>query len=117
MSETPATDDRALGEHLTLLGAIRAVTYPHRGPLLVQGSEEALLIDPSLALVGRGSLPRVDRVINSHCHEDHIAGNHLFPDLPWHLHALDHCGLGSLDGMMEIYGYAGPSAQDFRKAL
>ena len=25
------------------------------------------------------ALPRVDRVLNSHCHEDHVAGNHLFP--------------------------------------
>src|SRR5438067_4398513 len=117
MSETTATEDRAIGEHVTLLGAVRGGKYPHGGSLLVKGSEEALLIDPSLSLVGRGSLPRVDRVINSHCHEDHIAGAHLLPDLPWHLHALDRCGLGSLDGMMEIYGYAGPSADYFRKAL
>jgi glyoxylase-like metal-dependent hydrolase (beta-lactamase superfamily II) len=117
MSETTATDDRTIGEHVTRLGAVRGGKYPHGCSLLVKGSEESLLIDPSLSLVGRGSVPPVDRVINSHCHEDHIAGNYLFPDLPLYLHALDRCGLGSLDGMMEIYGYAGPSADYFRKAL
>jgi len=117
MSETADPEDRSIGEHVTLLGAVRGGKYPHGRSLLVKGSEEAVLIDPSLSLAGRALLPRVDRVINSHCHEDHIAGNHLFPDLPWHLHALDRTGLGSLDGMMEIYGYAGPSAEYFRKAL
>ena len=63
MSETTATEDRAIGEHVTLLGAVRGGKYPHGGSLLVKGSEEALLIDPSLSLVGRGSLPRVDRVL------------------------------------------------------
>ena len=42
---------------------------------------------------------------NSHCHEDHVAGNHLFPDVPWHLHEADLPGIRSLDGMMAIYGY------------
>jgi len=117
MSETAATEDRPIGEHVTLLGAVRGGKYPHGGSLVVAGSEEAVIIDPSLSLVGRSSLPRVDRVINSHCHEDHIAGNHLFLDSPWHMHALDRSGLDSLEGMLEIYGYAGPSADYFRKAL
>jgi len=47
----------------------------------VRGGEETVVIDPSLGLLPRrGRLPRVDRVLNSHCHEDHLAGNHLFPD-------------------------------------
>ena len=53
MSETTATEDRAIGEHVTLLGAVRGGKYPHGGSLLVKGSEEGLLIDPSLSLVGR----------------------------------------------------------------
>ena len=67
-----------------------------------------MVIDPSLSLVPRrAELPRVDRVLNSHCHEDHIAGNHLFPDVPWHLHEADVPGIASLDGMMAIYGFDG----------
>jgi glyoxylase-like metal-dependent hydrolase (beta-lactamase superfamily II) len=118
MGETASRlEDRTIG-HVTVLGGERGGKYPHGNSLLVAGSEETLLIDPSLSLVSRAaSLPRVGRVINSHCHEDHIAGNHLFPSVPWHVHALDRIGLESLDGMMEIYGYDAPSTNYFRRAL
>ena len=53
----------------------------------------------------RDRLPAVDRVVNSHCHEDHIAGNFLFPEVPWHLHELDAPGMQSLDDFMAIYGF------------
>ena len=113
----PATEDRRVSAHVTLLGGVRGGKYPHGNSLLVEGTEESLIIDPSLSLVARSSLPRVDRVVNSHCHEDHIAGNHLYPAVPWHLHALDRPGLDSLEGMLAIYGYAGASEDYFRKAL
>jgi hypothetical protein len=45
----------------------------------------------------RFDLPHVDRVLNSHCHEDHVAGNGRFRDVPWHLHAADLLGIRSLD--------------------
>ena len=112
------TEDRRISEHVTLLGGVRGGKYPHGNSLVVEGSQESLLIDPSLSLVVRSSsLPRIDRVINSHCHEDHIAGNHLFFDVPWHLHALDAVGLRSLDDMLAIYGYLGGAHDYFRTAL
>jgi glyoxylase-like metal-dependent hydrolase (beta-lactamase superfamily II) len=117
MSESATTEDRRIGPHVTVLGGIRNGKYPHGNSLLVEGLEESLVIDPSLSLSARGSLPRIDRVINSHSHEDHIAGNHLFPSAPWLVHELDLVGLRSLDGMMEIYGYPGPIEEYFRKAL
>ncbi|MET0151019.1 MAG: MBL fold metallo-hydrolase [Candidatus Binatia bacterium] len=109
--------DRPISPNVMLLGGVRDGKYPHGNSLLVEGTEESLLIDPSLSLVGRDLLPRIDRLINSHCHEDHIAGNHLFPGVPWHVHALDRIGLESLDGMLEIYGYDGPAADYYRGAL
>jgi glyoxylase-like metal-dependent hydrolase (beta-lactamase superfamily II) len=97
----------------------RGGRYPHGNSLLVRGTEETVVIDPSLALIPRrGELqPVVDRVVNSHCHEDHIVGNHLFPDAPWHMHALDATGLRSLDDMMAIYGYPEPIHSGFRKVV
>jgi len=56
-------------------------------------------------------------VINSHCHEDHIAGNHLFPDAVWQLHELDVVGLRSIDHMMAIYGYLGETQNEFRQSV
>src|SRR6185295_11227014 len=62
-------------------------------------------------------LPGVDRVLNSHCHEDHVAGNHRFASVPWHLHELDLPGIRSLDGMMAIYGMPGAVGDAFREIV
>ena len=43
--------DRPLGPHVTLLGGRLGGKYPEGRPLLVRGSAEAVVIDPSLALV------------------------------------------------------------------
>lgn len=99
-----APEDRTIG-HVTVLFGERGGKYPHGNSLVVRGAEETVIVDPSRSLVGRERLPRVDRVLNSHCHEDHVAGNHLFPGALWHLHELDVPGIRSLDGMMAIYGY------------
>jgi len=112
-----ALKDQTIGRVTVLFGA-RGGKYPHGNSLLVAGSEETVLIDPSLSIAPRHSaLLRVDRVLNSHCHEDHIAGNHLFPDAPWHLHAADVAGIHSLDNMMAIYGYPEPIHSGFRKIV
>jgi len=56
-------------------------------------------------------------VLNSHCHEDHVAGNHLFPDAPWHLHEADLPGLDSIDAMMAIYGMSPAIEAAFRRVV
>ena len=76
-----------------------------------------MIIDPSLSLLGRRGVPIVDAVLNSHCHEDHVAGNHLFPSVPWHFHTQDAVGIQSLDGIMAIYGSSPAVAPGWRKAL
>jgi glyoxylase-like metal-dependent hydrolase (beta-lactamase superfamily II) len=108
--------DRTLGR-TTVLGGTRDGKYPHGNSLFVRGTEEAVLIDPSLSLVGRGDRPRPDRILNSHCHEDHVAGNHLYPEAPVHLHAADRPGLDSLDAMMAIYGMSPAIDAAFRRVV
>ncbi len=88
---------RTLG-HTTVLEGERGGKYPHGNSLLVVGTAETVVVDPSLSLVGRAERPRVDRVLNSHCHEDHVAGNHLFPEVPWHLPDADLPGIRSHRG-------------------
>ncbi len=101
-----------------VIGGARGGRYPQGNSLLVEGERQTAIIDPSLGVISRfGELPAVDLVINSHCHEDHIAGNHLFPDAPWHVHALDRPGFADLDGMMAIYGYGGAIEDSFRKVV
>jgi glyoxylase-like metal-dependent hydrolase (beta-lactamase superfamily II) len=116
VSDADHPEPRRLGASTVLVGE-RGGKYPHGNSLLVEGAEEALIIDPSLSLVARRDrLPQVDRVVNSHCHEDHVAGNHLFPEVGWFLHELDLPGMLSLDGMMAIYGDH-PALDYFRTAL
>jgi glyoxylase-like metal-dependent hydrolase (beta-lactamase superfamily II) len=103
--------------HTTVLTGERGGKYPHGNSLLVAGTREAVVVDPSLSLVRRGERPRVDRVLNSHCHEDHVAGNHLFPDVPWHLPEADLPGIGSLDAMMAIYGMSPAIDAAFRRII
>ena len=107
---------RTLG-HTTVLEGERGGKYPHGNSLLVSGSEETVVVDPSLSLVGRAERPRVDRVLNSHCHEDHVAGNHLFPEVPWHLPHADLPGIRSLEAMMAIYGMTPPIEAAFRRVV
>jgi glyoxylase-like metal-dependent hydrolase (beta-lactamase superfamily II) len=97
--------DLELGRVTVLLGEKRG-KYPQGNTVVVRGDEESLVIDPCLGLIPRqGRIPAIDRVVNSHCHEDHIAGNHLFPGVPWHLHEADAPGMRSLDDFMAIYGF------------
>jgi glyoxylase-like metal-dependent hydrolase (beta-lactamase superfamily II) len=116
-SSANGAQDREFGP-LTLLVGERRGKYPDGNSLLVRGSRETALIDPGLGLLERrGSLPRIDRVLFSHCHEDHIAGSHLFPDVPWHVHELDRIGFDSIDDMMSIYGFPEPVGSAFRQVV
>ena len=92
--------------------------YPQGNTLAVAGSEECMVIDPSLGLLPRASdLPPADRIVNSHCHEDHVAGNHLYPDVPWHFHEADLPCIASLDAFMGVYGFPEPIHSAFREKL
>lgn len=87
-----------------LYGADRG-RYPHGNALLVAGRSEVVLIDPSLSIAEGAVDPGpVDRILISHCHEDHLAGLARFPGTPVYVHEADHRGLVSLDGLMQMYG-------------
>jgi glyoxylase-like metal-dependent hydrolase (beta-lactamase superfamily II) len=108
-------EDREIGP-VTVLFGTEGGKYPDGNSLLVRGSRETAIIDPSLGAVARRDrLPRIDRVINSHCHEDHLAGNHLWPDLPWHCHEADAVGFRSIDDFMAIYGFPDDIAAGWRE--
>lgn len=92
--------------------------YPSGNSLLVRGAGETVVIDPSVTVVQRGGVPApVDAVINSHSHEDHIAGNGLFATARVHVHEADRPGVTSLDGLMDVYGLAGPAREAWARAV
>lgn len=110
-------EERSFGAVTVLYGEAGG-KYPDGNSLVVRGPEESLIIDPALGMIARrDALPAVDRVLNSHCHEDHWAGNHLFPDVPWHLHEADIVGMQSLDHQLAIYGYGDEINRPFRETL
>lgn len=100
-------DERKLTNYVSVLIGEKNGNYPSGNTLLVRGESEAVLIDPSIDVNLRGGVPApVDAIINSHAHEDHMAGNSLFPHARVHIHHSDLHGIGSLDGLLDIYGIA-----------
>lgn len=117
MSHGSDLAERSWGATTVLFGE-RGGKYPHGNSLVVRGSEESLIVDPSLGVVARSPrIPVVDRVVLSHCHEDHIAGLHLYPGVPCHVHEADRSGLRGLDDFMAIYGFDGVVDAAWRAAV
>lgn len=111
-------DEIRLTESVSVLRGAADGTYPSGNSLLVRGSGEAVIIDPSITVVERGGAPCViDAVINSHSHEDHMAGNGLFPMARVHIHHDDLRGAQSLAGLMEVYGFDDGLAADFGRIV
>jgi glyoxylase-like metal-dependent hydrolase (beta-lactamase superfamily II) len=97
--------DRSFGAVTVLVGE-KTGKYPDGNSLLVRGRDATLLVDPSLSVHARAAeLGAVDLIVQSHVHEDHVAGLSRFPTTPVHAHRLDVLGLHGLGGLMTIYGY------------
>lgn len=96
--------DRRFGA-VTVLGGEKNGKYPDGNSMLVRGRQATLLIDPSLTVAARAAeLGHVDLIVQSHVHEDHVAGMSRFPAAAVHAHREDVGGLHSLAGLMAIYG-------------
>jgi glyoxylase-like metal-dependent hydrolase (beta-lactamase superfamily II) len=99
-------DERRLTATVSVLVGADNGAYPSGNSLLVRGASEALIIDPSVTVFERGGAPvRIDAVVNSHSHEDHVAGNGAFPAARVHVHDADVEGARSLSGLMAVYGF------------
>ena len=94
---------RRLSEHVTVLSTPDNGAYPSGNTLLVQGAGESVVIDPSVTVVEKGGVGvSVDAVINSHGHEDHIAGNGVFPEARVHIHHDDIEVVRSIEALMAL---------------
>lgn len=102
--------DRTFGAVTVLIGE-KTGKYPDGNSVLVRGRDGQLLIDASLSVARRGpELGTIDLVVQSHVHEDHVAGLFRFPQATVRAHRDDLLGLRSIDGLMTIYGYDGLDA-------
>ena len=110
--------ERKLSDDVSVLCGAHDGGYPSGNSLLVRGAGEAVLIDPSIDVVDRGGVPApVDAVINSHSHEDHMAGNGFFGDARLHVHQADLPGVTSMDGLMAVYGLDGEARSEFEQTV
>lgn len=106
--------DRSFDAVTVLIGEKNG-KYPDGNSVLVRGREATLLMDPSLSVAERApELGPVDLVVQSHVHEDHVAGLFRFPDAAVHAHGEDVRGLRTIDGLMAIYGYDSAGGDDLR---
>jgi glyoxylase-like metal-dependent hydrolase (beta-lactamase superfamily II) len=101
-----------LTDRVSVLTGADGGKYPSGNSILVRGDGETMIIDPSITVVEKGgvSLP-VDLIVNSHSHEDHVAGNGTFPDAKVFAHHDDLHGVHSLDGLLDVFGYEGEEAR------
>ncbi|MFD3947699.1 MBL fold metallo-hydrolase [Streptomyces sp. NPDC058579] len=97
---TPGYTEVTYGAVTVLVGAERGA-YPYANSVLVRGTAETLVIDPSLSLVG--SAPPADAILVSHAHEDHVAGLGSY-EAPVHAHEKDLAALHSRAVMAAGYG-------------
>ncbi len=108
---------RTLTSSVTVLSTDANGAYPSGNSVLVKGRSETVIIDPSVTVVDKGGvgLP-VDAIINSHGHEDHIAGNCMFPDARVHIHEADYDVTQDLDHLLAITGQSRESNPGLARA-
>lgn len=102
---------------VTVLTGIDNGVYPDGNSLVVRGDHESVLIDPSLSVVAWQGIDRVDRIVLSHVHEDHVAGVSCHPDVPVHAPEGDRAAMTSLDALVSSYGLSPEAAITFGHEL
>jgi glyoxylase-like metal-dependent hydrolase (beta-lactamase superfamily II) len=103
---------------VTLVGSPEGGRYPCSNSLLVSGSDCTVLVDPSLEVSRRGrATGDVDVVAVSHGHEDHVAGLHVFPEVPALVHPADAGAVRDPEVLLAGFGMAPHRAAEFRRAL
>ena len=103
---------------VTLLASPEGGRYPSGNSLLISGTARTVLVDPSIEVHRRGgSTDAVDLVVISHAHEDHLAGLHLFPDLPVLAHPAEVGAVRSPEVLLAGFGMRSSEAGGFRERL
>jgi glyoxylase-like metal-dependent hydrolase (beta-lactamase superfamily II) len=103
---------------VTLLTSSEGGRYPSGNSLLISGTEGTVLVDPSLEVDRRGGAGAdIDVIAVTHAHEDHIAGLHLFPEVPVVVHAAEAGAVRDPETLLAGFGMADAEADVFRQQL
>ncbi|HAZ32820.1 MAG TPA: MBL fold metallo-hydrolase [Acidimicrobiaceae bacterium] len=113
-----ADQERVLSPHVSVLVGDANGGYPSGNSIVVRGSSEAVIIDPSVTVVEKGGAPvHIDAMITSHGHEDHLPGTGLFTDARVHVHEADKHVLHDLSHMLDAYQLTGPDREELRESI
>ena len=109
---------------VTVLTSPDGGRYPSATSLLISGTESTVLVDPSLEVDRRGRLgpdiglgADIDLVAVTHAHEDHVAGLHLFPEVPVVVHSAEAAAVRDPEMLLAGFGLADAQAGEFRRQL
>lgn len=92
--------------------------YPDGNLVVVRGSDSMAVFDtPQVANHLAVLLADADLAILGHVHEDHMAGLHLMPNTPLHVHQADLLAARSFEGLSRHYGYAPPVLDALRARI
>lgn len=92
--------------------------YPDGNQVVVRGADAVIAFDtPLVANRLAAALQQADLVILGHVHEDHMAGLHLLPHTPVHVHEADLAAARSWEGLSRHYGYAQPVVEAMRPQI
>ena len=92
-------EKRSFG-NVTILEGKNNGRYPYCHTLLIDGPVR-VLVDPACGLSKLRAVKEagdVDVIINTHYHEDHVTGNHLFPEAHVYIHEGDRRGISTVEG-------------------
>jgi len=79
--------------------------YPDANQVIVRGTDTQVAFDTPITANHIGpEFEASDMVILGHVHEDHMAGLHLLPDAPVHVHEADLAAAQSWEGLRAAYG-------------
>jgi glyoxylase-like metal-dependent hydrolase (beta-lactamase superfamily II) len=103
---------------VTLLASPEGGRYPSGNSLLISGTEGTVLVDPSLEVVRRGGAGAgIELIALTHAHEDHIAGLHLFPEVPVVVHPAEAGAVRDPETLLSGFGMADAEADVVRQQL
>ena len=92
--------------------------YPDGNQVVVRGSDTMVVFDtPQVANRIPEVLADADLAILGHVHEDHMAGLHLMPGKPVHVHRADLQAARSFEELSRHYGYPQPVLDNLRRKI
>ena len=103
---------------VTLLASPEGGRHPSGNSLLISGTEGTVVVAPSLQVDRRGGVSAATELMAvTRAHEDHVAGLHLFPEVPVVVHPAGVAAVRDPEALLSGFGMTDADAAVFRRQL